>query len=220
MKSRFFTSLLASSAAVMLGMPFVASANLVLDGGFELGTVSGGFTTYTATSPMGPDWIVTSGSVDLIGTYWQPAEGSQSVDMAGFFANGTIKQTINGLTAGAWYNLTFEMSGNPDGPPVIKTLDVGFGNTLGTFTFDTTGIDHNNMGWQLRSGLFQASGASTDLIFTDASAPGTAFGAVIDNVSLIAVPEPATMIAGALLLLPLFASAYRIIRNRKMVTVQ
>ncbi|MGA2801073.1 MAG: choice-of-anchor C family protein [Verrucomicrobiota bacterium] len=209
----------ASTVGTMLLLPGSASANLVLDGGFEQGAVSGPFQTYTAVSTMG-GWTVTAGSVDLIGNYWQPAQGSQSVDMAGFYANGTIQQPINGLTAGAWYYFTFDMSGNPDGPPTIKTLDVTFGNTTQVFTFDTTGISHANMGWVLDSGWFQASGSSTVLSFTDASAPladgsPTAFGAVIDNVSLNAVPEPTTIIAGALLLLPFGASTLRILRKNR-----
>jgi choice-of-anchor C domain-containing protein len=191
-----------------------ANLNLVNDGGFEQGTAGGSFTTYGVGAMGG--WTVTAGNVDLVGGYWQPAAGSQSVDMAGFYANGTIQQTINNLTSGSWYYLTFDMSGNPDGLPVIKTLDVTFGNTSSVFTFDTTGISHANMNWSLRSGWFQANGISDDLIFTDASDPGTAFGAVIDNVSLVAVPEPTTVMAGALLLLPLGLSTVRILRKHRM----
>jgi choice-of-anchor C domain-containing protein len=196
----------------MLLLSGSAFANLVLDGGFEQGTVSGGyFQTYNAPNIMG-GWTVSAGSVDLIGSAWQPAEGSQSVDMAGT-ANGTIQQTITGVTANDWYNLTFYMSGNYGGGSVIKTLDVTFGNTTMGFTFDTTGITVANMGWQLRSGLFQASGSSTDLIFTDTSGRETAWGAAIDNVSL--VPEPTTLIAGALLLLPFGASTLRRLRKNR-----
>jgi len=208
--------------AGLVSVPFIASANLVLDAGFEQGAVSGPFQTYYAVSTMG-GWTVTAGSVDLIGNYWQPAQGSQSVAMAGV-QNGSIKQTI-ATTPNSIYELSFDLSGNPDGPPTIKTLDVTFGNTTQVFTFDTTGISHDNMGWVVQSALFQASGSSTDLIFTDASALAdgspTGFGAVIDNVSLNAVPlnavpEPTTIIAGALLLLPFGASALRILRRNRM----
>ncbi len=209
----------ASTVGTMLLLSGSAFANLVVDGGFELGTVSGSYLqTYSAPNPMG-GWTVSAGSVDLIGPLtWLAAEGSQSVDMAGDFANGTIQQTINGLTPLAWYYLTFDMSGNLGGGSAIKTLDVKFGNTSMVYTFNTTGITVTNMGWVLQSGLFQASGSSTVLSFTDASAPlengsPTAWGAVIDNVSL--VPEPTTLIAGALLLLPFGANTLRRLRKSR-----
>ena len=41
----------------------------------------------------------------------------------------TIESTrsINGLAAGKTYTLTFWLSGNPDGPPATKSLDVSIG---------------------------------------------------------------------------------------------
>jgi choice-of-anchor C domain-containing protein len=202
----------ASTVGTMLLLSGSAFANLVVDGGFEQPAVSGPSQFYNAGDTMG-GWTVSAGSVDLIGSLWQAAGGSsQSVDMAGS-ASGTIEQTITGVTAGDWYNLTFDMSGNPDGSPAIKTLVVTFGSTTMEFTFDTTGISHANMGWLPQSGSFQASGSSTVLSFRDASVEGTSFGAAIDNVSL--VPEPTTLIAGALLLLPFGASTLRRLRKSR-----
>lgn len=201
---------------LMLALPYAATANLVVDGSFEQGTVSGGYQTY-ATGPMG-GWTVANGSVDLIRTYWVPSVGSQSVDMAGLYANGTIKQTITGLTFGQTYHLTFDMAGNPDDNNrgnILKTLNATFGATTSTFTFDTTGKGLSNMGWLPKSAYFVANGSTMDLIFTDLSTPsGTAWGSALDNVSLVAVPETSTVVAGALLLLPFGASTLRILRKR------
>lgn len=202
---------------LMLALPYAATANLVVDESFEQGTVSGGYQTY-ATGPMG-GWTVANGSVDLIRTYWVPSVGSQSVDMAGFYANGTIKQTITGLTSGQTYHLTFDMAGNPDDNNrgnTLKTLNATFGATTSTFTFDTTGKGLSNMGWLTKSAYFVANnGPTMDLIFTDLSTPlGTAWGSALDNVSLVAVPETSTVVAGALLLLPFGASTLRILRKR------
>lgn len=200
---------------LMLALPYAATANLVMDGSFEQGTVSGGYQTYE-TGPMG-DWTVANGSVDLIRTYWVPSVGSQSVDMAGLNANGTIQQTIRGLTSGQTYHLTFDMAGNPDDNyqgNTLKTLKATFGATS-TFTFDTTGKSLSNMGWLTKSAYFVANGTAMDLIFTDLSTPsGTAWGSALDNVSLVAVPETSTVVAGALLLLPFGASTLRILRKR------
>lgn len=202
----------------VMALSFTASANLVVDGGFEMGAVSGGYQTYSAVSTMG-GWTVSAGSVDLIGSYWVGDPG-QSVDMAGLWQNGTIWQTILNTIPGAWYHLTFDMSGNPDNnhQPQPKEVLVAFGNTTQTFSFSSTVNTHQNMGWQPRAGDFQANSTSTLLQFTDVSGgveSGTAFGAAIDNVVLVPVPEPATTIAGALLLLPFGASAVRILRKNQ-----
>jgi hypothetical protein len=137
--------------------------------------------------------------------------------MAGLYQNGTITQTI-ATTPGGWYHLTFDMSGNPDNnhQPNPKAVTVLFGNTSQTFTFSSTSNTRQNMGWELRSGDFQANGTSTVLSFTDVSGgagSGTAFGAAIDKVVLTAVPEPSTYIAGALLLLPFGAGMIRRFRK-------
>ena len=69
------------------------AANLVTDGDFS--SPSGGptFTTYAAGSSF-DGWSVTSGSVDLIGGYWQaPTPGGGSVDLDGN-APGAISQSI------------------------------------------------------------------------------------------------------------------------------
>lgn len=186
--------------AAVLSLPLVASASLVVDGGFETPVTAGNFTTFNVGT-MGA-WSVVSGSVDLIHNYWQPAGGLQSVDTAGNI-NGTISQMINGLTIGQAYLLTFQMAGNPDGGNKLKTLQVTFGSYTQTFTFDATGKTRSNMGWTLKSAQFVATANSMLLSFQDQTAPpGTPYGSALDNVALVPVPEASTVTAGALLLLP------------------
>jgi choice-of-anchor C domain-containing protein len=198
-----------AAGVVLMGSPNFASANLVIDGGFELPSITGTFTTYNPGAMGG--WTVVSGSVDLIRNYWQPAEGSQSLDTAGNIS-GKIEQTI-ATTIGTTYRLSFDMSGNPDGSPTIKSLLVTFGAASQTFTFDTTGITKANMHWTPMSWDIVATSSSSVLSFQDSG--GTAYGSALDNVSLVPVPEPATMIAGALLLLPFGASTFRILRKNR-----
>jgi choice-of-anchor C domain-containing protein len=195
----------------LLLLPIAASANLVLDGGFEDPAITGTYTTY-GVGAMGA-WTVAAGSVDLIHDYWQPAAGSQSVDVAGNI-NGTIVQTISGLTVGQTYELSFEMAGNPDGAPTIKTLKAGLGSDFDTFTFDTTGHTEASMGWTLMTAMFTATSASEVLSFQDLSGVPSPYGSALDSVSLTAVPEPTTVVAGLLLLLPFGMSTVKILRNR------
>jgi len=80
-------------------------------------------------------WTVDSGSVDWIGTYWVAQDGSKSIDMSGTDA-GAISQTF-ATTIGNTYTVSFYLSGNPAGPPTVKTLDVSAtGGTVDHFTFD------------------------------------------------------------------------------------
>ena len=62
-------------------------------------------------------------------------------------------------------------------------------------------------------------GANVNLLGTDSitiTAPGGQFGGtVVDQVMLTAVPEPATLIAGALVLLPFAFSTIQIIRRNR-----
>src|SRR4051794_13237389 len=92
-----------------------ANANLVVDGGF---TDAGASTFVTVFSPStfgSGAWTVNSGSVDIIGTYWQPPiPGQGSLDLDGN-SNGQISQALSGLISGQTYALTFALSGNPDG---------------------------------------------------------------------------------------------------------
>jgi choice-of-anchor C domain-containing protein len=199
----------------MFILPLAASAslNLVQDGGFEEGTAMGAFSIYdTSINPTMGGWTVSFGSVNLIRDYWTSAEGKQSVDMAGFPANdGEIQQTISGLIVGQQYLLSFDMAGNPVGGDAIKHLRVTFGSLDKTFEFDVTGRTTSDMGWVPIVAYILADSSTMTLTFRDYA---TEFGSALDNVALVAVPETSTAVAGALLLLPFGASAFRALRRK------
>ena len=69
-----------------------SGANLVSDGGFEAPTVPGPYTAYSAGQSIGP-WVVDSGGVAQVGSYWQPASGAVSVELNGP-PSGGISQTL------------------------------------------------------------------------------------------------------------------------------
>jgi len=200
-------------------MPLIASAGLVVDGDFAPppdGAPS--FTTIYSGATIGGvgAWTVTQGSVDVINGYWEaPPGGGQSLDMQGN-SPGAISQTISGLVAGQQYLLTFDISGNPDGEPTIKTLAVSLGGGFAQdFSYNDTGTTKTSMNWATESELFTYSGGSGVLQFQDVSVGGPGYyGAVLGDVSLTPVPEPATIISGVLMLLPFGASTLRILRKR------
>src|SRR5690242_13851687 len=122
--SRFLLS--AAAAMVLLFNSHSARANLVINGSFEDGPDPGVFTTLNSGSTAITGWTVTNGSIDYIGTYWQPADGARSIDLDGN-SPGTIAQQTLATLSGQTYLVSFALAGNPDGLPTIKTVDVTIG---------------------------------------------------------------------------------------------
>ena len=190
-----FARLLVATALV-LSLSSSAPASLINNGSFENGLDPGTFTTLGTGNTSITNWTIAGGSIDYIGTYWNASAGVRSIDLNGM-SSGTLQQTF-ATTPGESYLLTFDLSGNPDGGNPIKTLTVTDGIFAQMFMFDTTanggatiGIN-GNMRWQPQSFQFTASSASTTLSFIGDPNNGP-FGPALDNVSVTAVPEPATL---------------------------
>jgi len=183
-----------------------AGANLIANGSFENGnlpTPSG--VSVLAGGTNITDWIVGGGGVDYIGTLWQAADGTRSIDMdsgkdnrTGPFA-GSLSQSF-ATTSGQLYAVDFDLAGNPDGGPILKTVAVSAAGQTQDFSFTNTVQTYSNMGYLPQEFLFTANSSSTTLMF--ASLSGTGYGPVIDNVVVSPVPEPASLMLVALSLLP------------------
>jgi choice-of-anchor C domain-containing protein len=169
-------------------MAFVGGASAAFtgltNGSFETGfyTDNGsGFQQLDAPNTNLDGWSVDAGSVDWISTYWPAGDGAMSIDMSGGDA-GTLSQTFD-TTIGNTYTVAFLMSGNPAGPPSVKTLEVSAtGGTTGLYVHDTTGTDLTTMVWTPQTYTFLATSASTTLTFTSTTAG--AFGPAIDAVAV------------------------------------
>jgi choice-of-anchor C domain-containing protein len=173
---------LSTSAALAAG-PFS-------NGSFETGIAPGVFTTLAAgDSTSIPAWLVSAGTVDYIGSYWTAADGTRSLDLSGN-APGAVSQTFT-TTAGVTYHVTFALSGNPAGPPTVKTLTVDAGGTPTAYSFDTAAATNTlaDMKWATMTFTFTASSATTTLTFTSTTAGF--FGPALDNVR-VAAATPAT----------------------------
>lgn len=193
---------LLSTAAVgiftLMAMQSQTQAAFFSNGSFENGpiTPAGTFTVLSGgNSTSITNWVVTGNSVDWINTYWMPSHGKLSLDLSGNRAGG-IQQTFD-TVAGTLYNVTFDLAGNPDGPPPpVKSVDVlATGGVTSNYTFDTTLTTTANMGWVTKSYSFTATGPSTTLSFT--SLNNSPYGPALDNVTVSAanaVPVPAGML--------------------------
>jgi hypothetical protein len=111
------------------------------------------------------------------------------------------------LTLGQTYEFSAWVENVFSAAPANVQFSFG-GNVLGAFSATGLGV------WQQFTANFVATANQTsgavDLIIT---ANGNDFA--LDDISLRAVPEPTTMIAGALLLLPFGASTLRMLRKNR-----
>lgn len=174
-------------------------------------------TTLVAGSTAINGWVVGGNGIDYIGTYWQAAHGGRSIDLdSGTILgpgpyDGSISQTF-ATSAGLPYAVSFEMAGNPDGGPLLKTVRVSAAGQSADISFLNSTQTRDNMGYEPREFLFTATASSTTLTFLSLS--GTGYGPVIDNVVVTVVPEPTTpAVAG------LCAVAFAMCRMRGRYTV-
>ena len=168
-----------------LGPAAQTGTELVTNGSFEEPNVGARIVGYGPGRTFG-GWTVETGDVELIGTYWQAADGSQSVDLSGRSA-GTIYQNL-ATTPGEAYILRFAMAGNPACRTTVRQMSVWWGDTrVDTLTFDTAETDEQDMGWVDYEFPVVASEDTTRLRFV--SNTGGSCGPALDDVSVSPAPE-------------------------------
>jgi len=171
----------------------LAHANLVANGSFELGTLpsSGSFQTVLTGSGDMPSWTISQNSVAWAnGTAFgvPPSEGLGHIDLFGFhdsFPSGMISQSI-ATTIGQAYNVQFDV-GTYLG--LIPQVRVAAGSQFADFTNPNGGFTWMTMNWS-----FVATSTNTLMSF-EGGPSSTSIHAGLDNISVEAVPEPATMMA-------------------------
>lgn len=189
---KFTKSLLALAVATSaFGAQAAPAPNLIQNGSFESTVVTSPYTTLTSGLT---GWNIVTGNVDLIGNYWAPSDGNQSLDLNGTTA-GSISQTF-ATTSGQKYHISFDLAGNPDGGDPLKTLLVSISPQV-FYSFNTTNQSKVNMGWTTNGFDYIATANTATLYFL--SMQNSAYGPALDNVSVTAVPEPesyAMLLAG------------------------
>ena len=174
--SRWWGAVLISSVSFLTVA--VAQTDLV-NRSFESGTDPGEVRTLPPKSTAIDGWTVVGSNITYVGGRWKHADGLRSV---GLLCGGGISQTFE-TDPTLEYEVRFNMAGDPNTPPAVKTLAVSFGNDRRVFTFDTAGRSLANMGWEARSWVFPATDKTTTLTFsspmTECSTPA------VDNVRVM-----------------------------------
>ena len=190
----------------------MAGPTLVTNGSFETASVNpGSFITLSNGSTVITGWTVIGtiqyvDNIDYIGSYWTAADGTRSIDLNGTGVAGGVQQTL-ATVAGQRYEVRFSMSGNPDGEPMTKTLNVSADTENENFSYIVTG-SKSNMNWASYVWYFTATDDSTLLTFQ--SAITGSYGPALDNVEVYAVPAP-----GAILLAGIGTSLVGWLRRRR-----
>lgn len=133
-------------------------------------------------------WTVTDGTVDLIGApnFYDLIPGNgRYVDLDGSSNDAGVFTKVLNLTGGVTYQASFDLAGNQRGG-ADDIVDVAFGATGASYTFAPA---------DPLSGYLLAftPGTTGSYSLSFANRGGDNYGALLDNVSVSAVPEPGTL---------------------------
>jgi hypothetical protein len=176
------------------GVPASVAANYCCSVPNTPGTVSGWDGSFVSIASGSGPWN-TPGSL----AHFDAA--TQGGFVAGIQADGVLEQTLTNLAAGT-YLLTWLDANRGDDQNYAVSFTGGTVDYLGATSFGTT----DATGWKAEQLVFTTTGGSGVLSFTG----GTIWGpsdstSLIDNVQLMAVPEPTSLLMMALATLGLLA---------------
>lgn len=168
------------AATVVSVFSVSAMAAPVFSDNFDADTLATNQTTFNG------GWVVSGGTVDLIGNPafydFLPGNG-RYVDLDGSSSQAGEFHKDLSLTGGLQYILAFDLAGSQRGS--VEKVNVNFGSAVDNLTVNSgDGFSNHTL-------LFSPSTTGIySLIFQNAG--GDNVGALLDNVSVSAVPEPET----------------------------
>jgi len=209
--AKFNSTLAATLGAALLLFGVGAKADLITNGNFSTTTGYGqiGYnTTLSGWTTSGYNFLFPSNGGTVNGSngslsLWGGAnglgpspDGGNYLAADGAYEVGAISQTINGLTAGAQYTVSFYWAGAQQSGFTGTTTEQWL-VSLGAQTLSTnivTDPSHGFTGWQQTFLTFTATGSSETLSFLASGTPnGEPPFSLLDGVSMTQVPEPASM---------------------------
>ena len=172
------------SAPCAIGLAQISSANLLVNGSFEDPQISSYFQTVNAGAPTITGWVVSGVSVDIVNQNFAPGyparDGNQMIDLSGTPGPGRIDQSFS-TNVGETYVVSFSGSANSG----ADQMDLYLNNS---YLYTVTNAAQGS--WKDMTYMFTATSESSSIGF--GSGYGGTTGAMVDNVSVEAVPEPAS----------------------------
>jgi hypothetical protein len=174
-----------AAAAILVASSALAGANLIANGDFSSPNEGGGWSNLGSSWE---GWTTSAANGIEIGAssiYGLPSisTGGQNLELDGN-TWGTDSYTVTGLTVGERYDLSWNYGGRSSGGP--SSANASFGGV----ELVTNG--GSNGTWTSNSFSILATSTSETLTFTAADTGAPSYGNEYTNVSLTAVPEPAT----------------------------
>jgi choice-of-anchor C domain-containing protein len=184
--------LIAAAAGLLIALPASAAGNLLVNGSFEIGPDPGLFLDLPSGSTALPGWVVGDFHVDYVGpALWIASDGQRALDMDGSVGqphNGAISQSF-ATTPGQGYRVSFDMSANIWGAPLVKQMEVSAAGASQVFSYDIGAIapfvPPAALDWHHETFLFTATASTTTLTFRSLSLLQTStpdHGPALDNV--------------------------------------
>lgn len=223
-----------------------ARATLVANGDFEVNSGTGQLNFNTSAPGWSTpaldgsyNWVFAPGTADTTGAngqygnlkLWGPGTGSPNglpatSPSGGYYLaadadfpghNGAIWQTINGLTVGQQYTVSFNWAASQQylfGGDTRQQWQVSLGgDTQSTPVYNLA--NHGFSGWMQQSFTYTATSTSEVLSFFAVGSPAVPPMTLLDGVQMSAVPEPTTTVAGASALLLLVGGGVRGMLRKK-----
>jgi len=167
-----------------LGHASPAPATIVTNGSFEEGVVLDGYRTVLAGDAFVRGWEVFGTSIDVLTSpRWTAASGVQSLDLAGTPGVGGVRQWV-ATEPGSSYLVRFALSRNDEGEG-DKTVLFSWGSQTEQLLGGPQGS------WSIVERLCVATDPATLISF--ASPEVGLYGGTLDDVSVTAVPAPASV---------------------------
>ncbi len=185
-----------------------ASPNLIVDGSFESPTVAAGNLTDFAGGQSIGAWQVLGNDVTQLSTTYAETgngmiafnaqSGLVSLDLTGMGNTGPTNGVVQSVTtaAGGHYQLSFWVGvayGSQSFYQLPATVNLSIaGTSVGSYT-NSTLSNYGYVTWEQFTTSFIANATSTSIAFYNGT-PTTNNFAGLDNVSLVALPEPCGML--------------------------
>ena len=192
------------SALAVLGFGLPADANLISNPSFEAftGTYAGdGCRQLVASSTTVTDWTPVGAEIAICTTPNQylitASDGANFLDIAGYqnTLNKGVSQALTGLVVGQQYSFSADLGISNIAGCVPGATCAGPISVLVTVGATSQTLTHNSAGtgvqWATYGFSFVADSATATLTVMGSGLPGGGAFIGLDNLTLVAVPEPA-----------------------------